>query len=356
MNTVVLLYGGRSTEHEIALRSARTIINELDRSRFALKLYYVDKEGKFISVDTPDHVELPEDLMASTTESRLASLRTFLEDLENIPNPIVFPMIHGQTGEDGEIQGLLQTLDVPYAGNGLTSNAVCMDKAFANYILQAAGIPKAPFLVVRDQEWADNKEDVLQKLEDKFGYPCFVKPANNGSSVGVNRATRDNVEEAIQTAFRYDHKIVIEQEIVGKELEVSVLGNNQAQASLPGSYTSTRELLDYDAKYNDETLVENVPHPLSEDQYRKIRVLALDAYHTLGCEGLARVDIFLDERGNFLINEINTMPGMTPSSLAPKLWTELAHISFAEYLNRILTFALDSYRRRKEILTDWGKE
>ncbi len=354
MKNIVVLCGGQSTEHEISLRSAVSVINGLDRSTFDVSVYYIDKKGRFIPLGKLDHVEKPEDLIANSSLSKLESIARFSLDLDALEDPILLPVLHGQTGEDGQIQGFLQTLGLPYVGCGITSSALCMDKAYLDQIFQACGLPEARFIVLKKEDPENaNRLALLQRVREELGLPCFVKPANNGSSVGVNKADEKNFMEAVDEAFKYDHKIVIEEMISGHEVEVSVLGNLDARASMPGSYTSSHEVLDYEAKYLDRTIIENIPHPMTEDQAQRCRSLALKAYQAAGCEGLARVDIFFGEDGNFYVNEINTFPGMTPTSLAPKLWTALTEMTFPQYLEAIIAYGEESYQRRSSIKNSW---
>lgn len=369
MKSVLVLCGGRSTEHAIALRSARTVINELDRAHYRVFVCYISERGVFVPIGEMDHVAQSEDLRREEKESRLASIRTFCDFLATIPGVdpqtpvaerlIVFPMIHGQTGEDGEIQGFLQTLSLNYIGNRLTASALCMDKGFANDVFAANGLPQARYITYTRDQWLRserNADALADHLEATLGLPCFVKPANNGSSVGVNRATRDNLKEAVEDAFRYDRRIVIEEEIHGHEVEVSILGNEMPKASLPGSYDTTHAVLDYNAKYHDTTTVENVPHKLDPETTQNVRDLALRAYRALGCEGFARCDLFVTESGALFMNEINTLPGMTPTSLAPKLWTALTDMTFATYLDTIIDYAEASQEATDSIETIWRTE
>lgn len=365
--TIVVLCGGQSTEHEIALRSARTVINELDRSKYRIVAYFVDKAGRFLPLGEPGLVEKPEDLIVQAECSRLESIQRFLADMDQIVSQaapetalseqlMIFPVIHGQSGEDGQIQGFLQMLGLPYVGNGLMASALCMDKGFTNQIFTAQGIAEAAYLILERHEWAaSDLTHLADRVEKALGFPCFVKPCNNGSSVGVTKADRAHLAAALEEAFRYDNKILIEEAIIGHELEVSVIGNEDARASQPGSYTSRHEVLDYEAKYWDKSLVENVPHPLSPEKLAEIQALALRAYHALGCEGLARVDIFMDRDGRFLVNEINTLPGMTPTSLAPKLWTALTDMTFSDYLDLLIDYGARSDQGRKAFKNSWER-
>ncbi len=355
MKTIVVIYGGRSTEHEVAVRSANTIINQLDRSKYIVYGVYIDKSGKFIpygKIDKP--VDSSAKLTLSTNKTRLESISDFCSFIETLDNPMIFPAIHGQTGEDGEIQGFLQTLGLQYIGNRLTASALCMDKGFANEVLKSSGIAKANFIVLTLDEYTGTPiDEITEKVEIICKFPCFVKPANNGSSVGVNRAIKETLSDALKDAFKYDTRVVIEEEIKGCELEVSIIGNFDAKASLPGSYTYVRDVLDYTAKYSDSQTIENVPHKLEENKTKELQKLALKAYHALGCEGMARVDIFMDENGKFFVNEVNTFPGMTQTSLAPKLWTKLTDMSFSEYLDVIISSAEVSENNRNKIVTSW---
>lgn len=355
MKTIVVLYGGRSTEHEVAVRSANTIINNLDRSKYIVYGVYVDKSGKFIPYGKIDKaIDSTAELTLTTEKTRLESISDFCSLIETLDNPMIFPAIHGQTGEDGEIQGFLQTLGLSYIGNRLTASALCMDKGFANEVLKSSGISKSAFVVLTLDEYNNTPiSEIIEKIETICKLPCFVKPANNGSSVGVNRATKETLPYALKEAFKYDTRVVIEEEIKGCELEVSVIGNFDAKASLPGSYTYVRDVLDYTAKYSDSQTIENVPHKLEEDKTKELQKLALRTYHALGCEGMARVDIFMDNNGEFFVNEVNTFPGMTQTSLAPKLWVQLTDMSFSDYLDVIIDSAEASENNRNNIVTSW---
>lgn len=354
MKNIIVIYGGRSTEHEVAVRSAVAVINNLDWSKYQVYAIYINKQGHFIPLgEITEEVASDKDLIRGNGKSTLESISDFCLFLNQIEKPIIFPVIHGQTGEDGEIQGFLETLDVAYIGSRLMASALCMDKGYANQVLDASGLPIAPYRVLTRKEYEEiDHDELIKEIEESCGFPCFVKPCNNGSSVGVSRAEQDTFLEAVEEAFRYDRRIVIEKEIVGVELEVSILGNKKAKASQPGSYTA-QGLLDYDAKYNDSSTVENVPHPLEPHLLSELQDLALRTYHALSCEGLARVDIFMDKDENFFINELNTFPGMTQISLAPKLWVALTDMTFSDYLDEIIDYALESEEERQNIKTDW---
>lgn len=356
MKNIIVLCGGRSTEHEISLRSARSVINELDRKKYRVQVCYIDKSGAFSLPFSLDHVDKPEDLIVKIDKGRLESIAEFCLALSKIEDLLIFPIIHGQSGEDGEIQGFLQNLALPYAGSRLTSSALCMDKGFANDVFKTHGIAKAPYLVYTLDDWLKDGEKISrlsQELEKEIKFPCFVKPANNGSSIGVMKTDKEGLEYALKNAFRYDRRLVIEQAIKGAEIEISILGNGSPKASKPGSYSSEADLLDYNAKYNDKRTKENVPHPMDEEKMKEAGQLAIKAYKAASCEGFARVDLFLTPDGKLYINEINTIPGMTPSSLASKLWTELTDMTFSDYLDNIINYALESEDQLNKLETSW---
>lgn len=353
MKTIHVLFGGRSTEHEISLRSARNVLNQLDRDKYDVYATFISKDGVFVPLGrVTEKVEDPASLSRKGDLSRLASIARFAESLSS--DDIVFPSLHGQASEDGEIQGFLQTLGVRYVGNGITASALCMDKAFANLLMEQAGIPEARYYILNHFDYVNRPwEEIETEILSRVGERTFVKPSSNGSSVGVSKATKENLKEAVAFAFEYDNKVLIEEAISGVELEVSVLGNEDPDASLPGSYTYQTEVLDYNAKYHDKTLVENVPHPLSKEKTEEVQKLAIETYRLFGCEGLARVDIFMDQDEHFFVNEVNTLPGMTPSSLAAKLWEATDHLSFRAYLDRLIHFAERSFESRSRIQNSW---
>lgn len=350
MKNIVVLYGGESNEHEISLRSAVNVIRSLDREKYRVHPIFIDQEGCFVPLGPVDTVEGPEDLVKKNKLNRLESVEAFCAYVKGLNTPIVIPCLHGHGGEDGQIQGFLQTLGLPYVGCGILSSALCMDKGYANQVFRDVGLAQAKFLVYSFADYIKlGFDEIHDQIKETIGLPCYVKSANSGSSIGVSLAGEDKLKHALENAFIYDRRIVVEEAIKGKELEVSVLGNESPEASLPGSYTFKKQTLDYDAKYNDVETKENVPHPLTEAQNKAVRDLAIKAYKALNCRGLARCDIFMTEEGEFLINEINTFPGMTPTSLAPKLWTELTDMTFSDYLDKIIHLAEEEDENRKKI-------
>lgn len=339
-----ILCGGMSTEHDISLRSARTIINNLDKQKYNVSFTYITKEGRFEPIGFfTNEIEKPEDLIRVSHLNTKESIMKFIDFINQLDNPLIIPCIHGTTGEDGQIQGFLKTLGLNFLGNSLLSSAMCFDKSVANDMLAKNNIPQAKYFVVNKKRYmrTNNKESIISNIFDTCGENVYVKPANSGSSIGVSKANRNNIIEALENAFKYDNKVLVEEEMSSLELEVSVIGNESPQASLPGSYSSSREIFDYTAKYLDAKLIRNIPHKLNQSDEAKVRELAIDSYIALGCEGFARVDIFMDENHNFFVNEINTFPGMTPSSLSADLWKVTDGTTYSEFLDKLITYALE---------------
>jgi D-alanine-D-alanine ligase len=315
---VAVVYGGRSGEHEVSLRSAESIIRYLDPARFAAKRFFVSPDGKW----SPSPI-LP-------------------EPGANPGIDVVFPITHGTFGEDGTMQGLFELADLAYVGPGVLGSAVAMDKELTKRVLRDAGVPIVDFLVQRRGEL--NPADIIERL----GLPVFVKPANLGSSVGINKAkTVEALSEALEEAARYDTKIIIERAVSGREFECSVLGNETLAASFPCEILPEREFYDYEAKYILGTTRIEMPAQLEQEQTARIRQLAIDAVRALDCEGMARVDfLFETASGEFYVNEVNTLPGFTSISMYPKMW-EHSGIAYSDLLTRLIDLALARHARRK---------
>jgi len=315
---VGVVYGGRSGEHEVSLRSAESIIAKLNPARYNVTRYFVSPEGKW-------H---PRPILP--------------EPGANPGLDVVFPITHGTFGEDGTMQGLFELADLPYVGPGVLGSAVAMDKELAKRVLRDAGVPTVDFLVQRRGEL--NVDAII----DSLGLPVFVKPANLGSSVGISKAkTREALEAALQEAARYDPKVIIERSISGREFECSVLGNESLAASYPCEILPEREFYDYEAKYVLDTTRIELPAQLDEQQTSTIRQLAIDAVRALDCEGMSRVDFLLETAtGRFYVNEVNTLPGFTSISMYPKMW-EHSGIAYSELLDKLIDLALARHGRRK---------
>ncbi|MGB3543646.1 D-alanine--D-alanine ligase family protein [Rubrivirga sp.] len=329
---VGLVYGGQSPEHEVSILSARNVRTALE-GRHRVTPIYIDRDGQW-SV-----LEQGADLEGATG----APARFTSRGIEGVDLDVVFPVLHGPNGEDGTVQGFLQTLGLPFVGPDVLGSSVCMDKATAKRLLRDAGLPGVPFAVVRTH---DRDAFSFDRLSEKLGSPLFVKPANAGSSVGVSRVQdAAGLEDALTLAFQYDRTALVEQFVDGREIEVAVLGNENPQASIPGEIVSTAEFYTYDAKYQDpEASRMEVPADLEDGMASRLHELAVRAYAALGCEGMARVDFFVTADGDAFVNEINTIPGFTARSMYPVMWEKTGR-SQEQLMDDLLQLALDRHER-----------
>ena len=328
--SVCVLFGGVSPEHEVSLRSAESVLNHIDHSKYNVFPVGITKDGDWIYYTGKDYSLLPTGAWKNHPDNRRAAisplrgqgLLCFEGDCvvrERID--VVFPVLHGENGEDGTIQGLLQLAGIPYVGPHVAASAVAMDKTLTKLVADQAGIPQADWLLVRREEMECRMESILDQLEEKFAYPMFVKPAGTGSSVGVSKAAdRQALEQGLRAAAVYDQKVLVEEFIRGKEIEVAVMGNDNPVASVCGEIDSGAEFYDYDAKYITDTSVAYIPARISEEAAEQVRELAVRVYQAIGCQGLSRVDFFVTEDGRAVFNEINTIPGFTSISMHPKLF------------------------------------
>ena len=347
---VGVIFGGRSGEHEVSLRSARAIVEAIDRKKFDAVPIAITKEGKWLAPANsaqllPDavHSLLPSNTHTATAEIELLGDSSQLD--------VIFPALHGPFGEDGTLQGLLEMADVPYVGCGVLASACGMDKVTMKSLFVEAGLPICKHIWFLRSQWQSNPAKVIRKVTNDIGLPCFVKPANLGSSVGVSRATdKESLRKAIDLAAEYDRKIIVEEELVAREIECAVLGNDEPKASLPGEYVVRDEkarFLDYTEKYaNTGNVSFVVPAPLSKSMTAKIQRMAIRAFQSVDGSGLARVDFFLPRNGGELVvNELNTMPGLTEVSGYPKMW-EASGISFARLLETLIDLAFERHREK----------
>lgn len=343
---VIVLYGGRSVEREVSRVSARTIVAALDRSKYDVIPLAVGEDGRFLSA--PESARLlaegpvPERIRRAEPETEA------VVPLEISPGraDVVFPIIHGTTGEDGTLQGFLDFLGIPYVGAGVTGSAIGMDKAVFKALLSGAGIPTPRFVVARSSE----SRAAARERAASLALPLFVKPATGGSSVGVVKVKeRDALDAALSEAFRYDERALIEEGIDARELECAVLGDEDPRASVPGEIVPGHEFYDYDDKYRNDQAQLLIPAPVSETASAEVRRLAVDAFRLCGISGMARVDFFL-ERGTdrVLVNELNTLPGFTAISMYPKLW-EASGLPLPALLDELIALALARKDRRSRL-------
>ena len=360
-----MIFGGRSGEHEVSIRSARAIVEAIDRKKFDVVPIAITKEGKWLAPAhsaqlLPDAVHglLPSKthtatgnvaLLGDPSHKGLISLEADSNNLAGQKLDVVFPALHGPLGEDGTLQGLLEMADVPYIGCGVLASACGMDKVAMKSLFVQAGLPICKYIWFLRSQWRNNPAKVIRKVTADIGLPCFVKPANLGSSVGVSRATdRKSLTRAIDLAAEYDRKIIVEEELVAREIECAVLGNDEPRASLPGEYVVYEEsarFLDYTEKYSNTGNVKFVvPAPLSKAVTTQIQRMAIRAFQSIDGAGLARVDFFLPHNGaGLVINELNTMPGLTEVSGYPKMW-EASGLPFSQLLEILIQLAFERHR------------
>lgn len=346
--TIAFLFGGVSSEHDISTISAKGIIQNTDKEKYNIILIGITKDGEWFLFD--DDIEMiPHDGWLKSgslkkafisPDSKIHGIVT--EDGEQIFVDAVFPILHGKNGEDGTMQGLLQLAGIPFVGCDATSSGVCMDKAVTNAVCDMNGIKQADWCSFTKYDYDKNKNTCLDEAIERLGFPIFVKPANAGSSVGITKAeNKEQLEKGFEIAFKEDKKVVLEEFINGFEVECAVMGNDEPVAAEVGEVLSAVEFYDYDAKYNNPNSETLIPASLPEEKRDAVREQAVKAYKTLGCEGLSRVDFFVDKKsGEILLNEINTIPGFTPISMYPKLF-EAVGISYSEVIDRLIDLAFE---------------
>ena len=310
-----VLFGGKSAEHEVSLQSAKNVINALDKNKYQVVPIKINKDGKF----------------------KLSIVENF---------DVIFPVMHGPFGEDGSMQGLLKLADVPFVGPSVLGSAVGMDKDIMKRLFRDAGIPIGKFLAFKI-----NDKINFNKIKKELGLPLFIKPANMGSSVGVSKVRNEKeLKKAVKEAFEFDTKIIIEENIPGREIECAVLGNDFPMASIPGEIIANQDFYSYDAKYIAAGSVAEIPAKISPKNAKQIQTLAIKVFQVLNCEGLGRVDFFLKKDGTVFVNEINTIPGFTNISMYPKLW-EASGIALPKLLDRLIELAFERFAKEKKLKT-----
>ena len=350
--SVCILFGGISPEHEVSLRSAESVLNNIDHDKYNVFPVGITKEGNWILFGGKDYSMLPDGRWMNHPENRQATispvrgqgLLSFEGDCvvrERID--VVFPVLHGENGEDGAMQGLLQMAGIPYVGPHVAASAVAMDKTLTKLVVDNAGVTQAAWQLVRNSDAEQRTDRVLDSLEKKFNYPMFVKPAGTGSSVVVSKASdRESLREALLAAGNYDSKILVEEFIHGREVEVAVMGNDSPVASICGEIDSGADFYDYDAKYVTDTSTAYIPARISEEVAEQVREAAVQVYKAVGCQGLSRVDFFVTYEGERVVfNEINTLPGFTSISMYPKLFAA-SGIPYGQLIDDLLELAMEA--------------
>ncbi|MFA1822864.1 D-alanine--D-alanine ligase [Virgibacillus oceani] len=350
---VGVVFGGKSAEHEVSLQSAKNIVDAIDRDKYEVMLIGIDKEGKW-------HLNDQSSFLLNEENPKLIQLNKSNEHVAIVPGDennqlihasksmpldqldVIFPIVHGTLGEDGSLQGMFRVANLPYVGSNVLGSSLCMDKDVAKRLLNAAGINVAKGLVYKRNR---KNEISYDKAAEALGTPLFIKPANQGSSVGVSKVyNEEDFNQGIESAFAFDHKIIIEQSIDGREIECAVLGNDDPKASLLGEILPNTEFYSYESKYIDETGAElAIPADLTDDETKRMQEVAVEAFEALECGGLARVDFFLTKEGEIYVNEVNTLPGFTKISMYPKLW-EISGISYPELINELIELAIQRHQ------------
>lgn len=354
---VGLLYGGKSGEHEVSVLSANSVLTAIDKQKYEVLPIGITKQGEWLPGQSPAPLVESKELQVRWLGSNIDPEQTALFNrnmqgsiLSGLAKKVdvVFPILHGPFGEDGTVQGLLELADIPYVGGGVLASSVGMDKVVMKAVFKEYGLPVGAYLAYLRKEWQSKPGPILDEIQQNLGYPCFVKPANLGSSVGISKAhNREELSKAIGLAAEYDRKLVVEKMISGREIECAVLGNDEPKASVPGEIVPCTEFYDYEAKYvlNDSRLI--IPAQLEPAMVGRIQDLALQAFKAIDCAGLARVDFFVDTGNNeVIVNEINTLPGFTKISMYPKLW-EASGIGYSELIDRLLQLAVERYKDKK---------
>lgn len=365
---VGIIFGGRSGEHEVSLASAQSILRHIDRSRYDVVPIGITKEGRWVVGGDPLAALTAGRLLETVGASMLPDPGArglvaldpssgFLERGLEEPLDVVFPVLHGTYGEDGTIQGLFELAGIAYVGAGVLGSAAGMDKAIMKTLFRAAELTIVNWEVVLRSELERDADAVLQRTEEQIGYPCFVKPANLGSSVGVSKAhDRAGLRRGLWEASRYDRKVLVEHAVNARELECSVLGNDDPVASIVGEIRPKREFYDYRAKYVDDDSELCIPANIDDALAQRVRQMAVIAFKAIDVAGMARVDFFLDrETGELLVNEINTIPGFTKISMYPKLW-EASGLSYSDLIDRLILLALERRAERNRNETSFRLE
>jgi D-alanine-D-alanine ligase len=358
---VGVIFGGRSAEHEVSLVTAASVIRALDRTKYDIVPIGIAKNGKWLSssrtldqLRSGANIEL-EDEHILLPDPRIKALANIEESRDAQPLDVVIPLIHGRYGEDGTLQGLLEMADLPYVGSGVLGSALGLDKVAQKGMFAAAGLPICPYTWFTTTEWSADHEALIGRIEGTLDYPRFIKPANTGSSIGITKAhTRFELLEGINEALGYDRKIVVEQGVRdAREIECAVLGNDAPEASVLGEIVASNEFYDYDAKYVDGQSTAIIPALLSPELTERVRMMAIEAFRSLDCAGMARVDFFVQKGTDAIyLNEINTIPGFTSISMYPKLW-EASGLAYGALLDKLISLALDRHADMKMLHTEY---
>jgi D-alanine-D-alanine ligase len=351
-----LVYGGKSAEHNVSLQTALAVTKALDTEKFDIHPIYITEKGEWVRgpqlTEPVSNVKMLQFEQTGQTFSPALLNRDMFPgeaDVKEDSIDVVFPLLHGPNGEDGTIQGMLELLNVPYVGNGVLASSAGMDKVVMKHLFAQAGLDQAKYVSFVKKTWSHSKEESYDQVEAELGYPCFVKPANLGSSVGISKCrNREELDQAFELAFQYDRKIVVEEGVIGREIELGVLGNDEPVCSVAGEIAPKKDFYDYKAKYEDGDTDLIIPASLTEDEYETMRSMAVKAFQAIDGSGLVRADFFLTNEGRVLINEVNTMPGFTPFSMFPLLWKQ-SGVEYAELIEKLVALAIERHEEKQQI-------
>ncbi|HHV65058.1 MAG TPA: D-alanine--D-alanine ligase [Peptococcaceae bacterium] len=355
---VLVIFGGQSSEHEVSIVSANSVLDALDRNKYDVQTIGISKDGKWYWGVEPKHwLKQKGEILPNYKQVTLVlnpqDPKFIALDGNSLPNDgktdIIIPVLHGPKGEDGTIQGLFEIAGLPYVGSGVLGSALGMDKDRMKAVFREAGLPIVPHCTIMRSELTTNLNKVIEAITKQIGFPCFIKPANLGSSVGISKArNEEELIDALQLAAQFDRKLIVEKGVEAREIEVSVLGNDEAKASLPGEIIPSKEFYDYDAKYNDTGSKLIIPAELDPKVVKLLQEYAVKAFYAVAASGLGRVDFFVTADNEIFVNEINTMPGFTPISMYPKLWA-VSGLAYAELIDTLIKLGLESYEEKRSL-------
>lgn len=349
---ITLLYGGQSAEHEVSILSAFSVLNAIYYDYYQVQLVYITKNGQWVKGPLLTQKPESQEVLHLTWEGEGKTGHIINPGAIKEEGTIVFPLLHGPNGEDGTIQGFLETLKMPYVGTGVLASACGMDKIMTKYVLQAGGIPQVPYVPVLAMQWKQNPQLIFEHCEGSLLYPMFVKPANMGSSVGISKAeNREELEVALNEAFLYDTRVIIEQGIEAREIEVAVLGNEDVRTTMAGEIVKDVAFYDYHSKYIDNKIVMQIPAQVPDEVQQKAQEYAKKAYTMLGGSGLSRCDFFLTNKNELFLNELNTMPGFTQFSMYPSLWEKMG-LPYGDLIEELIQLGLNRFNQRQTLITE----
>lgn len=338
-----LIYGGKSAEHEVSIKSAHSILQKIYYEYYSVIPVYITREGNWLKGSVLEEVtQIPDFEEMNQTDTKESF--NFIEMMEG--ESVAFPVLHGPNGEDGTVQGLFEVFDIPYVGAGVLASAVGMDKIISKSIFKDAGLPVLPYQEVKMTDWKVDSEMVMTTLENTLDFPMFVKPANLGSSVGISRVLdKAKLKEAIEMAFEYDYRVVVEKGVKAREIEVAVLGNEDIHTSVPGELIKHKPFYDYEDKYLNQEVIRQVPSEISDELTKELRELAAEAFHAIDGSGISRVDFFLTEDNKVYINEVNTFPGFTNNSMYPRVWAKTG-LPYEDLIQEVIQLGIRRHKDR----------